>query len=49
MLQQIGMRAEWTLSGKEAVLRTHQAVMREDYYHFIRIGIVSFFCGCDGV
>ena len=25
MLQQIGMRAEWTLSGKEAVLRTHQA------------------------
>jgi CheY-like chemotaxis protein/nitrogen-specific signal transduction histidine kinase len=32
MLQQIGMRAEWTLSGKEAVLRTHQAVMREDYY-----------------
>ncbi|MDE6620835.1 MAG: response regulator [Lachnospiraceae bacterium] len=32
MLQQIGMRAEWTLSGKEAVLRTHQAVMRKDYY-----------------
>lgn len=32
MLQQIGMRAEWTLSGKEAVLRTHQAVMREDFY-----------------
>ena len=30
MLQQIGMRAEWTLSGKEAVLRTRQAVMRED-------------------
>ncbi|MCI9272116.1 MAG: response regulator [Dorea sp.] len=25
MLQQMGMRAEWTLSGKEAVLRTHQA------------------------
>ena len=32
MLQQIGMRAEWTLSGKEAVLRTHQAVMRKDFY-----------------
>ncbi len=32
MLQQIGLRAEWTLSGKEAVLRTRQAVMREDDY-----------------
>lgn len=32
MLQQIGMRAEWTLSGKEAVLRTHQAVTRKDFY-----------------
>ena len=32
MLQQIGMRAEWTLSGKEAVLRTRQAVMRHDNY-----------------
>ncbi len=32
MLQQIGMRAEWTLSGREAVLRTHQAVTRGDYY-----------------
>ena len=32
MLEQIGMRAEWTLSGKEAVLRTHQAVMRNDVY-----------------
>ena len=32
MLEQFGMRAEWTLSGKEAVLRTHQAVMREDNY-----------------
>ncbi len=32
MLQQIGMRAEWTLSGKEAVLRTHQASMRDDHY-----------------
>ncbi|MDE5825790.1 MAG: response regulator, partial [Lachnospiraceae bacterium] len=32
MLQQIGMRAEWTLSGKEAVLRTHQAVTRKDCY-----------------
>ena len=32
MLQQIGMRAEWTLSGKEAVLRTRQAAMRGDNY-----------------
>ena len=32
MLQQIGLRAEWTLSGKEAVLRTRQAVMRRDNY-----------------
>ena len=32
MLQQIGMRAEWTLSGKEAVLRTRQAVARKDSY-----------------
>ncbi len=32
MLTQIGMRAEWTLSGKEALLRTHQAVSRGDNY-----------------
>ena len=32
MLQQIGMRAEWTLSGREAVLRTRQAVSRGDNY-----------------
>ena len=32
MLGQLGMRAEWTLSGKEAVLRTRQAVMRNDNY-----------------
>ena len=32
MLQQIGLRAEWTLSGREAVLRTHQAVTRNDLY-----------------
>lgn len=32
MLQQIGMRAEWTLSGKEAVLRTKQALMRKNNY-----------------
>ena len=32
MLQQIGLRAEWTLSGKEAVLRTRQAAMRNDNY-----------------
>ena len=32
MLGQIGLRAEWTLSGKEAVLRTRQANMRGDNY-----------------
>ncbi|MCM1191105.1 MAG: response regulator [Butyrivibrio sp.] len=32
MLQQIGLRAEWTLSGKEAVLRTRQALSRNDPY-----------------
>ena len=32
MLQQLGLRAEWTLSGREAVLRTRQAVMRDDTY-----------------
>ncbi len=32
MLGQLGMRAEWTLSGKEAVLRTRQASMRGDDY-----------------
>ncbi len=32
MLGQIGLRGEWTLSGKEAVLRTRQAAMREDRY-----------------
>lgn len=36
MLGQLGMRAEWTLSGKEAVLRTHQSVMRNiDYSVYI--------------
>ncbi len=32
MLEQLGLRAEWTLSGKEAVLRTKQAVSRGDAY-----------------
>lgn len=32
MLQQLGLRAEWTLSGKEAVLRTRQACSRGDNY-----------------
>ncbi len=32
MLGQIGLRAEWTLSGKEAVLRTKQASMRKEGY-----------------
>ena len=29
---QVGMRAEWTLSGKEALLRTQQAITRDDSY-----------------
>lgn len=33
MLGEIGMRAEWTLSGKEALLRTRQSVMRNDIYN----------------
>lgn len=32
MLEQVGMRAEWTLSGKEALLRSHQAAVRGDVY-----------------
>lgn len=32
MLGQLGMSAEWTLSGKEAVLRSQQAVMRSTDY-----------------
>jgi len=32
MLGQLGMRAEWTMSGKEAVLRTRQAITRNDEY-----------------
>ncbi|KAI4448567.1 hypothetical protein C823_003088 [Eubacterium plexicaudatum ASF492] len=35
MLGQIGMRAEWTLSGKEALLRTHQAVTRGIFIRFM--------------
>lgn len=32
MLGQLGIQAEWTLSGKEAVLRSHQAIMRNTSY-----------------
>lgn len=32
MLNELGMRAEWTLSGKEAVLRSKQAIARNDDY-----------------
>ena len=36
MLTQIGMRAEWTMHGKEAVLRAKQAVeMGDEYYAYI--------------
>ena len=33
MLKQLGMRAEWTLSGEEALLRTHQAAAQKDNYN----------------
>ena len=33
MLVKVGMRAEWTLSGKEAVLRARQSIERSDVYH----------------
>ncbi len=33
MLRQIGLRAEWTMSGKEALLHTQQANMDQDKYH----------------
>jgi len=33
MLKKIGMRAEWTTSGKEAVLRTQLAVENDDEFH----------------
>ena len=32
MLMEIGMRAEWTLNGKEALLRIKQAIRRHDEY-----------------
>ncbi len=40
MLGQIGMRAEWTLSGKEGLLRTRQASMRGDEY---KVYIIDWF------
>ena len=33
MLVKVGMRAEWTLSGKEAVLRARQSIEMSDAYH----------------
>ena len=33
MLVKVGMRAEWTLSGKEAVLRARQSIEMGDVYH----------------
>ena len=33
MLVKVGMRAEWTLSGKEAVLRARQSIEMSDVYH----------------
>ena len=36
MLTQLGMRAEWTLRGQEALLRAEQAIgMQDDFYAFI--------------
>ena len=33
MLVKVGMRAEWTLSGREAVLRARQSIEMSDVYH----------------
>ncbi len=33
MLRQIGMRSEWTMYGKEAVVRTEEALMLGDQFH----------------
>ncbi len=33
MLAQVGMRSEWTLSGKESVLRAKQAIEMNDAFH----------------
>ena len=33
MLAKVGMRSEWTLSGKEAVLRARQSIEMSDAYH----------------
>jgi two-component system sensor histidine kinase/response regulator len=33
MLVKVGMRTEWTLSGKEAVLRARQSIEMSDVYH----------------
>ena len=33
MLVQVGMRSEWTLSGKEAVLRARQSIEMNDAFH----------------
>ena len=33
MLVKVGLRAEWTLSGKEAVLRARQSIEMSDVYH----------------
>ena len=33
MLVKVGMRSEWTLSGKEAVLRARQSIEMSDTYH----------------
>ena len=48
MLQQVGMRAEWTLSGKEAVLRTRQAVSRgDDYSVYVSIIVLTAYDWAD--
>ena len=46
MLVKVGMRAEWTLSGKEAVLRARQSIEMSDvyhaYYHPDRLRLVGY-------
>ena len=43
MVQEVGMVAEWTLSGKEAVLRTKVAAEQNREFGAYTI---SFFFGC---
>ena len=41
MLRRVGMRSDWTVSGKEAVLRARQAIEVNDAFH-----AYIFYCIC---